>query len=130
MRHLLCLSTSIARGLVSCLALAITIIALVGCASTSPKMPKAVDYDSTLTIYSTNAFVGDLDKYRSAFNEGKTNLATRLRDAMIQRIRVEIEINYRQFELALFSDRAAFATGADWVELGLAGATTITGGEH
>ena len=118
------------RGFVTCLALATTVIGLVGCASTSPRIPKAVDYDNALTMYSTNTFGGDLAKYRSAFEKGDTNRATRLRDAMIQRIRVEIEINYRQFELSLFSSRATFATGADWVELGLAGATTITGGEH
>jgi len=130
MRHPRCLSSSFVQRLVIHLALTITVIGLVGCASTSPRIPKAVDYDNALTMYSTNTFTDDLAKYRSAFETGNTNVATRLRDAMIQRIRVEIEINYRQFELSLFSSRATFATGADWVELGLAGAATITGGEH
>jgi hypothetical protein len=79
-------------------------------------------------MYSSNEFAKDLAEYRTAFKDADTSKVRRLRDAMIQRIRVEIEINYRQFETLLYSDKAAFNTVFDFAELGLSAATTIVGG--
>jgi hypothetical protein len=48
---------------------------------------------------------------------------------MINRIREQIELVYREYELSLAVNRARFDTGSDIVELGLAGAVAAVGGE-
>jgi hypothetical protein len=52
------------------------------------------------------------------------------RDVMINRIRADIRDNYGQFEEMLNTNRATWETGADFAELALAAATTISGGEQ
>lgn len=108
---------------------ALILALVVGC-ETTPKMPVVLDSNSPIAMYYTNDFSTDFNAYRAAFNSGNTNQATALRNAMINRIRVEIEGNYRDFEAKLFSDRQSFLTFSDFVELGLAGATTIAVGER
>lgn len=108
----------------------ILIATAVGCNSISPTVPASLDYTNYLTIYSIDTFAIDLANYRTLIEKNNLVAATSLRNAMIHRIRVEIEINYRKFELSLFSSRATFSTISDWTELGLAGATTVVGGDQ
>ncbi len=56
--------------------------------------------------------------------------ATVARDVMINRIRGDIRDHSGEFEDTLRQRIAEWSTGADFVELGLAAATTITGGEQ
>lgn len=56
--------------------------------------------------------------------------ARQLRDLMINRIRVDIEINYREYESKLFFSRGESSLGGDFLELGLAFAGTVSKGER
>jgi hypothetical protein len=80
--------------------------------------------------YSPKQFESDVKDYREALVKGDIKSATTLRDRMVQRVRLEIDGNYHQFESKLFENRAYFNTSADWVELSLAGAVAVVGGEH
>ncbi|MBI4326239.1 MAG: hypothetical protein HY674_13390 [Chloroflexi bacterium] len=100
-----------------------------GC-TTTPRLPKVLDSTTPILMYATNEFLTDFKMYKEAFNNENTNRATALRNAMFHRINGEIEGNYRDFEAKLFSGRESFHTAADFIELGLAGATTILIGER
>jgi hypothetical protein len=102
---------------------------ITGCETTSPTLPKVVDPGGDMVKYAPRQFGDDVKVYRTAIKENRITDATIVRDTMIQRVRLEIDGNYHQFEQKLFGDRAYFATAADWVELGLAGATTVVAGE-
>lgn len=99
-----------------------------GC-STTPKLPQVLD-GGPLHLYYTDEFTTDFNGYKAAYVSGDIAKATAMRNAMLQRIRVEIETNYRDFEAKLFGGREAFLTATDFIELGLAGATTIVVGER
>jgi hypothetical protein len=98
---------------------------LTGCAHWTRK-PAIVAPNET-TRYSTASFEND---YKDYVAEKDASKSTPLRDRMIQRIRVDIDSWYFNFESDLFAHRAGFDTGADVVELGLAGAASLTNGER
>jgi hypothetical protein len=102
---------------------------LSGCTTLRPQIPKLIDPATGAACYPISEFQADLMKYRAAISEGKIAGATLVRDRMIARIRLEIETNYRLFEMRLYENRAVFDTGADWVELALAASVTAVGGE-
>jgi hypothetical protein len=124
-----CLRLSSTRSTNFVMLLASALLGIVGCQST-PKMPETMGGSSSLLRYYTNEFWSDFANYKGAFIHGDTNMATSIRNAMMNRIRVEIEGNYRDFEANLFTGRETFLTASDFVELGLAGATTIVVGER
>jgi hypothetical protein len=75
------------------------------------------------------SFQANLIAYTNAMAKSDYDRARVLRDQLVNSIRVEIEMNYREFEQNLFTGRATFNTAADIAELALAGAATITHGE-
>jgi hypothetical protein len=102
-----------------------------GCRTTGgPDLPALVDPAKSAVRYTPEQFKQDAIDYRAALASNDARKATMLRDGMINRVRLEIDGNYHIFEQRIFATRAAFATGADWVELFLAGATAAVGGEQ
>lgn len=103
-----------------------------------PRVPKAIDRDayqgpSFSIAYSLSEFNTDYTEYKKLTRLGDPDSMTsarRLRDSMIDRIRVDIEMNYREYEARLFAGRATGDSIADFLELGLALATTISNGER
>jgi hypothetical protein len=100
-------------------------------------VPKALDRDAakgTFSIqYSINEFEADYKAYKDLVRNGDEAslvLARTFRDSMIDRIRVDVEMNYREYEARIFIGRATGDSIADFLELGLALATTITNGER
>lgn len=116
------------RNLIAILLWVAGLICITGCATTTPAVPKTLNYATPQTMYSLSDFDQDLKDYRAAYKANQIDEATRLRNSMIQRIRVEIELNYKVFVGDLSSGRAAFETAADFEELAMAAAITITGG--
>jgi len=107
----------------------LSVLWLAGCSTTGPELPKVLRSGGSTVAYTADDFNGDQKLYRDAYKAAKTNEATIFRDSMIQRIRVEMDLTYHTFEGQLYDDRALLNTGSDWVELGLAGATTAFGGQ-
>lgn len=107
-------------------------LALSGCALVTPPPPKSVRYEGDSTQYSKDDLNSERAKYDTAMTGTTPNLAAArlLRDRMIHRIRVDIDIWYAAQEAQLYEQRAGMNTFADFVELGLAGATSLTNGEH
>lgn len=102
----------------------------IGCKTvTGLKTPKSLSLDGPISKFSTETFQQYLQDYTTAMEAKDYAHAQVLRDRMINGIRVEIEMNYREFEQKLYAGRAAFNTTADIAELALAGAATITHGE-
>lgn len=113
----------------------LALLTTAGCSSlnssaTRPNVPKMVDARSDTVKYSSQQFASDMQQYRIAMTNGEFKTGTILRDSMIQRVRLEIDGNYHQFEGKLFENRAYFNTVADWIELALAGAIAAVGGEE
>jgi hypothetical protein len=119
----------------------IVFISLSGCSRVvkvdRPRVPKVLDRDAvneTFSIqYAIDEFEKDYKRYKTLVLNGddaSLGLARILRDVMIDRIRVDVELNYREYEARLFAGRAAFDSVADFLELGLALATTISNGER
>lgn len=130
---------------------------LAACASDGmrPQKPVVMVGDGTATgapmsPYSLKQFAEDKSRYDAAalaatqvvearLKEGRqlTDIERRAayasasfyRDVMINRIRADIRDHSGTFEETLRQNIAEWATSADFVELGLAAATTITGGE-
>ena len=113
------------------LALIILITLHIGCATRMDKPRKAVTLrsNSSTVLYTVKEFTEDRAAYKAAFDTD-IDKARRLRDAIINRIRLDVEANYRDYESALFLDRAKTNLGADFLELGLAFATTVSNGER
>lgn len=119
--------TNLARRLL-CLVICIDILVGMSACSIVPTAPSSLGYGSSVTTYSEADFQKDRKGYETLLETGEFERARILRDRMINRIRLEIEINYRKFESEVYGDRAGFNTAGDFVELGLAGATALTGG--
>lgn len=120
-----------------------------------PNVPKALSRDFAATLYSIPAFCEHYNAYRKAVGLSETSTtctpattktpaaagvsasqtadplkARQLRDFMINRIRVDIEVNYREYESRLFFSRGETNLGGDFLELGLAFAGTVSKGER
>lgn len=102
-------------------------ILLCGCPSNmGPKMPKELTAPST-SLYPTDSFKSDLDRYRTAVTNNDLKTARTIRDQMSYRVMADIESTYGNFEMKLASSRATQATLADATMLGLTAATTVVG---
>lgn len=75
--------------------------------------------------YTDASYKSDLNSYLAVRDEAS---ARSLRDRMVYSILADIEYAYRDYEGKLFADRNSFSVGSDLMQLGLAGATTITNG--
>ncbi len=107
------------------------LIVNIGCSSLDkPKIPTALSRKSDSVLYKLESFKTDYEKYKTAYEGNQLDQARRLRDALINRIRVDIELNYREYESKLFLNRAGTNLGADFLELGIAFATTVSNGER
>lgn len=121
-----------------------------------PNVPKTLNRDFATALYSIPEFTTHYSAYREAMGlpsvqipsskpDAKTVSITsattktavfdllkarQLRDLMINRIRVDIEINYREYESKLFFNRGESNLGGDFLELGLAFAGTVSKGER
>jgi hypothetical protein len=101
---------------------------LVGCIHINrPNVPPVVD---STAEYSVNDFQSDYKTYTSLATAGDSESQSKarvLRDHMVNRVEVDIEKGYREFEQSLTSTHAGFQTGADVVELGLSAAIGTVG---
>lgn len=103
-------------------------LVLAGCMHIDrPAMPNALA-PSKDTTYSAAAFHTDYETYKGDINKADYGAATVLRDQMINRIEVDIEQDYREFEGKVFTTHATVQTGSDVVELGLSAATGVVEG--
>ena len=109
----------------------IAIILHVGCSARmdKPRTPATLKSNSSTVLYTVDEFKKDRIDYKAAFDTD-IDKARRLRDAIINRIRLDVEANYRDYESTLFFDRAKTNLGADFLELSLAFATTVSNGER
>lgn len=92
-----------------------------------PNVPPVVD---STAEYSNTAFQADYNSYTALIKAGDSaSLAQArvLRDHMVNRVEVDIEKNYREFEQSLTSTNAGIQTGGDAVELGLSAAIGVVG---
>jgi hypothetical protein len=94
-----------------------------------PNVPPVVDSTGT---YSANLFNADYEAYKSAVNPKDGSApdlakARLLRNQMVNRVEVDIEKGYRNFEQSLTTTRAGIQTGGDVVELGLSAAIGVVG---
>ncbi len=99
----------------------------VGCGSPlAPRIPRELGAPS-LEIYSQSDFKTDADAYRKAIQSGDLATAQTLRNQIAYRVMADVESGYGKFEQSLTSQRAAFETGSDAVQLGITAATTVVG---
>jgi len=104
---------------------------LAGCAAMNrPKTPDPVRSSNTPAIYSMDEYKGHLADYNAKIKDENFALARILRDQMIDRILLNIDLNYRDFEDRFSVNRAGFNTAADFLELSISTATTISNGER
>jgi hypothetical protein len=96
-----------------------------------PALPNALA-PSKDTTYSATDFKTDYSAYTAAAAGAgagaNPDAARALRDKMINRIEVDIEQDYREFEGKLFATRATMQTGSDIVELGLSATIGVVEG--
>lgn len=113
-------------------------LALTGCAGSQlarPKIPRLLTSSSPLVLYTNDAFQKDYDAYKAAVVRCATPtaaeqcIAKQLRDSIINRINLDIELNYREYAAQLFIGRAGTNVGLDALELGLSTAATLAGAE-
>ena len=96
-----------------------------GCHTMGPKMPKVLGAPA-VTSYTADDFKKNVQDYRAAVNKPDLPQARVLRDQIAYRVMAEIELDYGRFEMTLTTNRAAFQTGSDVVQLGLAAAIAVT----
>lgn len=126
------------KGIVTALSVLIMLFCT-GCAKymlDKPQIPQSINVGSPKLLYTENEFKDNLEEYKKAYEGDSSSNVKRdlekarlLRDAMINRIRVDIEMNYREYEARLFNQRNAGRFAGDLIELGIAFATTVSGGE-
>jgi len=91
-----------------------------------PPIPATVD-SGGLAKYSVQDFNTAYKDYQQKVKDADYDKAKIVRDSIINRIEVDIEGNYREYEGKLSSTRAAVDTLSDATELGLAAATGVIG---
>lgn len=91
-----------------------------------PRVPQTLNRDEKRVVYDLNDFNADHAAYKTAYKDKNWAEARRLRDYMVNRIKVDIEMNYRAYETAVFFDRANTSVGGDFLALGLGVATGIS----
>jgi len=94
---------------------------------TTPKRTKVISVDTEL-LYTVKTFNDDYAVYKTDYDKPDLVAATLLRDRMIKRIEFDIERNFMEYKRVLFLNRAGFNVAADFFEIGLGLATTVTTG--
>lgn len=89
-----------------------------------PKLPQTLNREGV--FYSLADFKTDYEAYKTAYKSQNLTEARRLRNYIANRIKVDIEMNYRAYETKVFFDRANTTVGADFLALGLGVATAIS----
>lgn len=113
---------------VRCFLIGYLILTLTGCFHISkPTVPNSLSQSSD-SKYSAQNFRDDYKAYKQQVTSGDTTGATATRDQMINRVEVDIEQDYREFEGNLFQTRAGLDTAGDVVELGISAATGVVSG--
>lgn len=92
----------------------------------APNVPATIK-PTGATAYSRAHFNVDYAAYQDAVAKNQMAQARVRRDAMVDRIEVDVEDNYRDFEAALAANRAKVEVGSDIVELGISAATGVVG---
>ena len=109
---------------------------LAGCSSGNfgrPKVPGL--FTSAAFLYTDEEFSRDYAAYKSTIvvcadpTPPRECMAKNLRDSIINRIAVDIELNYREYISELYFGRAGTNVGLDALELGLAMGATVAGAE-
>jgi hypothetical protein len=80
-----------------------------------------------LQEYTVAEFQTDYAGYKTAVASGQYDQAVVRRDAMINRVSVDIERNYREYEAALHTTRATTDIAGDITELGIAATASVMG---
>lgn len=116
---------------VKLLSVVLMITILSGCSKlVRPNLPNTLNPNDIFNIYQIEDYKQDFKEYKNALKSNEILQASLIRDVMINRIRGDIEVNYREYEDTLFFERAGFNVASDFTELGLAFATTVTYGER
>jgi|GEM_PF-1343303 len=109
-----------------------TAVFLIGCKGRvhRPDIPRALNRTSQHVFYDLSEFTADYGKYQKAVVDNDLDLAKTTRNYIVNRIRVDIEMNYRAYESALFIGRARTDVAWDFLEQGLTFAGTVSNGER
>lgn len=106
------------------------LLPLCGCAGSNiarPKIPDLLGGSSPVVLYKTQEFNSDYSAYRAAVSPRAAKI---LRDQIINRIRMNIDLNFREYESQLFFGRAGTNVGLDVLEMGLSTGATLAGAEY
>jgi hypothetical protein len=98
---------------------------LTACPKSKPKLPEALA--KRVANYEISRFDADLAAYDNA---ATPDVARRVRDRTIHRLKANIDANYHEFENQLFTGRATSNVLSDITELGAAAAINITNGQR
>jgi hypothetical protein len=111
-------------------------LSLSGCAGQQlgrPKVPRLLGPTSPMVLYTDADFQRDYTSYKAAIikcsepSALQECTAKQLRNSIIHRVRLDIELNYREYVSQLFLGRAGSNVGLDALELGLSTAATLAG---
>lgn len=91
-----------------------------------PAIPESLD-PGKQAQYKTSDFKTAYEAYQKLVQAGDYDKAKIARDGMINRIEVDVEANYREYEGKLSSSRATADVLSDATQLGLSAATTVVG---
>jgi len=109
------------------LAAIVLITCLTGCVHINrPPIPATLD-PGNQAKYSVDAFNHAYTNYQQLLQSGEYEKAKLQRDSIINRIEVDVEGNYREYEGKLSSTRATVDTLSDVTQLGLSAATGVIG---
>lgn len=104
------------------------VVLLTGCASPAiQKIESPKQIEVLGSSYSATQKNLDTTQYNALILAGNLSGARAIRDVIVQSIRNEIEIVYKDFESGLFANKTAFEVQTDIFELLLSTATTLTG---
>jgi hypothetical protein len=113
----------------------ILFLVLTSCASSNlkPKTPSLLSSSSPLTLYTSQDFSNDYAAYKLALTVCSKPSALQectakdLRDRILNRVKLDVDLNYWGFESQLFLGNAGYNVGMDTVALGLSTAATLAG---
>jgi len=109
------------------LAAIVLITCLTGCVHINrPPIPATLD-PGNQAKYSVDAFNQAYTNYQQLLQSGEYEKAKLQRDSIINRIEVDVEGNYREYEGKLSSTRATVDTLSDVTQLGLSAETGVIG---
>lgn len=103
---------------------------LAGCAGRQQPRAPVVVSSTPASEYTKAAYDSDLNEYKKAIQDESWEKALRLRNAMIDKTLVDVEISYHEFELKIASSRAIEQVAGDFVELATTASIDIVKGER